>query len=175
MKLYELTNELTKLEDLISAIQDMEATDEEKDKEIGKVFEEWLHKKDDFKTKAVQSAYFIRYQEHLSEARRAEAQRMSKLAKEAENLASKLRLYVKRNMEECNLTKIEGVEAKLSLRKVPASLLINVAPEELPTEYTEIVISANKSKIKAGLKANDPSLLGKAEMSTETSFTLVIK
>ena len=94
-KLWELSDEIQQLENAISAIADDESlSDEERETKLQTTFAQWLATGESFKVKAEQVARFIRHQEALAEARKAEARRIQTLAKQAENGAARLRKYL---------------------------------------------------------------------------------
>ncbi len=94
-KLWELSDEIQQLETAISAIADDETlNDEDKESKLQETFNQWLSTGESFKKKAEQVARYIRHQEAVSEARKAEARRIRDLASLAENSATRLRHYL---------------------------------------------------------------------------------
>ena len=90
-RLWELSEEIQQLEREIAAIQENETlTDEERETQLEQAFDQWLQTGESFKVKAEQVAGFIRHQEALAEARKAEARRIRNLAEQAENSATRL-------------------------------------------------------------------------------------
>lgn len=69
----------------------------------------WLETGESFKVKAEQVARYIRYQEALAEARKAEARRIRDLATQAENQAARLRKYLTNQMMLSGVNRIDGV------------------------------------------------------------------
>jgi hypothetical protein len=171
--LWKLTELQLELERAIAAIQDDESLSEsEREAQLQQTFEQWINTGDDFKLKAEQIAAYIRHQEALAEARKNEARRLSALASEAENLAERLRGYLRDQMVRTNNTKIDGTLAKISLRKKPAKLVLNVPVEELPTEYTRITVSPKLDEIKKLLKTQ---FVEWASMSDDQGFSITIR
>ena len=96
--------------------------------------------------------HIISHQEALAEARKAEAKRIQTLAKQAENGAARLRQYLVAQMVKADVNKIEGVTCKIGLRKKQPAVLLNVSPEESPSEYVKVTHKADLTAIKKLLK-----------------------
>ena len=94
-RLWELSNEIQQLETAIALIlEDETLPDEDKETKVQQAFNQWLSAGESFKLKAEQVAAYIRHQEALAEARKAEAKRIRALAEQAENQANRLRKYL---------------------------------------------------------------------------------
>jgi hypothetical protein len=74
-------------------------------------------------------------------------------------------------MVRTNNTRIDGTLAKISLRKKPAKLVLNVAVEDLPTEYTKVTIEPKLAEIKKLLKSNQVDWASMVE-SQDYSITI---
>ena len=115
-KLWELSEEIQQLENAIALIADDEnLTEEERETKLQETFNQWLSTGESFKTKAEQTARYIRHQEALAEARKAEAKRIRELAKQAENGAARLRKYLINEMIRSDVKKIDGTTVKIGV------------------------------------------------------------
>ena len=154
-RLWELSEEIQQLENVISDIQENEdLSDEEREAKLEENFNQWLETGESFKVKAEEVAAYIRHQEALAEARKTEAKRIQNLAKQAENSAARLRKYLIYQMIRSDVKKIDGVKVKIGLRKKQPQILINVPPEELPSEYVKVTHKPDLTKIRSLLKSD---------------------
>lgn len=171
-KLWELSKEMHDLEEAIADIQETEEfTDEQKEARIQSVFAEWLVNSDQFESKALAVAGYIRQQQAIADARKAEAQRLKTLQAQAENRVKSLKEYLKREMERTGKTKIEGVNGKLSLRRSPGVVALKIPEDQVPPEYCNITIKPALTDIK---KAVQSGKIDWAEI-VENGFSLTIK
>ncbi len=155
IRLWELSGEIQQLETAIALIVENETlTEEEREDKLQETFSEWLEAGESFKVKAEQVASYIRHQEALATARKEEAKRIQSLAKQAENQATRLRNYLTAQMLRSGVNRIDGVSAKIGLRKKQPIVLINVPTEKLPAEYVKVTYKADLTKIRALLKAD---------------------
>ena len=96
-KLWELSDEIVQLENLIDEIEDCEdLTESEKEVRLNHVFSEWLNNDSKFNEKAEKVAQYIKYLEAVTEARKAEVKRLKALAESSEKQGAKLREYALR-------------------------------------------------------------------------------
>ncbi|MDJ0573019.1 MAG: siphovirus Gp157 family protein [Pleurocapsa sp. MO_192.B19] len=138
-RLWELSDEIQQLENALALIVDDETLSEaERETKLSETFNQWLSTGESFKVKAEQVARYIRHQEAVSEARKAEARRIRDLASLAENQATRLRRYLTNQMLLSSINRIDGVSTKISLRKKQPTVLLNVPVEELPAEYVRV-------------------------------------
>ena len=173
IRLWELSDNIQQLETAISNIQEDETiTDEERETKLEETFNQWLETGENFKDKAEQVAGYIRHQEALAEARKTEAKRIQALAKQAENSAARLRNYLVTQMIRSDVKKIEGVTCKIGLRKKQPAVLINVPPEELPSEYVKVTYKADLTAIKKLLKSDAEIDWASLSESQEYSVTI---
>ncbi len=155
IRLWELSDGIQQLENAIACIhEDENLTDDDREAKLEESFNEWLETGESFKVKAEQVASYIRHQEALAEARKAEAKRIQALAKQAENGATRLRKYLVAQMIRSDVKKIEGTTVKVGLRKKQPQILINVPTEELPAEYVKVTHKADLTKIRKLLKSD---------------------
>ena len=175
-RLWELSEEIQKLENAISAIADDETlNDEDKETKLQETFAQWLSTGESFKVKAEQVARYIKHQEALSEARKAEARRIRELASQAENGAANLRKYLIAQMIRSNVQKIDGVSTKIGLRKKQQEVLLNVAPEKLPPEYVKVTYQPDLTKIRTLLKADATGAIGWASLAESHQYSITIR
>lgn len=175
-RLWELSEEIRQLENAISAIADDETLDEEdRETKLQETFNKWLSAGESFKTKAEQVARYIRHQEALAEARKAEAKRIRELAQQAENQAAKLRKYLTSQMMISGVDRIDGISTKINLRKKQPTVMLNVPPEELPPEYVRITHKPDLTKIRAALKTDSEGEIDWASFSESLEYSVTIR
>ena len=175
-RLWELSEEIRELENAISAIADDETlNDEDKEVKLQEMFARWLKTGESFKVKAEQVARYIRHQEALAEARKAEAKRIRELATQAENQAGRLRKYLVNQMLMSNVNRIDGVSTKINIRKKPPQVLLNVPVEKLPAEYVRVTHKADLTKIKALLKGDTEGEIDWASLSESHEHSVTIR
>lgn len=174
-RLWELSETIKQLEDAVSAIADDESlSEEDRETKLEETFARWLETGASFKIKAEQVARYIRHQEALAEARKAEARRIRDLASQAENQATRLRQYLTSQMMLSGVDRIDGVSTKISLRKKQPEVLLNVPPEELPAEYVRVTYKPDLTKIKAAIKANEEAI-NWASLSESHQYSVTIR
>ena len=155
MMLWELSDDVKQLEaDMALILEDESLSDEEREQELQNSFNQWLAAGESFQKKAENVARFIRHQEALVHARKAEAKRIRNLAEQAENLAHRLRHYLTHEMLRVEVKRIDGVNVKVGLRKKPARVLLKVPPEELPIEYVKVEHRPKLTEIKKLLQTD---------------------
>jgi len=175
-RLWKLSEEIQQLETALALLlEDDSLTDEERETKLEQAFSQWLASGESFKTKAEQVAGFIRHQEALSEARKAEARRIRTLAEQAENSATRLRHYLTNQMLRSEVSRIDGVTVKIGLRKKPPRVLLNVDPSELPPEYVKVTYEPKLTKIKELLKVDAQGSIGWAVLSENHEYSVTIR
>ncbi len=173
MKLWELSEDLTNLDNAIFLIsEDENITDEEKENLLNELFNQWLESEDKFIEKAVNCASYINHLEQLAELRKAEIKRLTALKNQVENQAKRLRSYLISHMMRTGKKKIEGVSCKLSLRKKPPQLELNCEVEDLPQEYQRITIEPDKTAIKKFIKEHGNKDWARLTDNDEYSLTI---
>ena len=176
IKLWELSDEIQQLENSINAIADDEnLTDEDREIKLQETFNQWLSTGESFKNKAEQVARFIRHQEALAEARKAEAKRIRELASQAENGAARLRKYLLAQMIRSDIKKIDGVACKIGLRKKQPTVMLDVKPEDLPSDYVKVTYQPDLSKIRKMLKVDVQQGIGWAHLSENQDYSITIR
>jgi hypothetical protein len=176
MRLWELSDEIQDLENAIALIADDETlNDEDKETKLQETFATWLSKGESFKVKAEQVARYIKHQEAIAEARKAEARRIRELAQQAENGAARLRKYLIDQMIRSDIQKIDGVSTKIGLRKKQQEVSINVAPEKLPAEYVKVTYQPDLTKIRALLKVDAQGAIGWASLGESHQYSVTIR
>ncbi len=175
-RLWELSDEIQQLENAIALIIDDESlTESERETKLEKTFNQWLETGESFKVKAEQVARYIRHQEALAEARKAEARRIQTLAKQAENGAARLRKYLIDQMIRSDVKKIDGTTVKIGLRKKQPAVLLNVPPEKLPAEYVQVSYKPDLTKIRKLLKCDASGASGWASLSESHQYSVTIR
>jgi hypothetical protein len=171
-RLWELSSDIVSLEEAIVEIQESEdLSDEQKEVRIESIFTDWLNASDKFDEKAIAVASYIRQQEAIANARKAEAQRLKALQAQSENKVKSLKSYLQREMERSGKTKIEGVNGKLSLRKSPGVVKLSIPEEDVPPDYCKVTVTPAIADIKKDIK------LGKIDWAeiVDNGYSLVIK
>jgi hypothetical protein len=175
-RLWELSDEIQDLENAIAELVDNEnLSDEDREVKLQETFATWLSRGESFKVKAEQVARYIKHQEALAEARKAEARRIRELAQQAENGAANLRKYLIDQMIRSDIQKIDGVSTKIGLRKKQQEVLLNVAPEKLPSEYVKVTYQPDLTKIRALLKVDAQGAIGWASLSESHQYSVTIR
>jgi DNA repair exonuclease SbcCD ATPase subunit len=173
-RLWELSQEIEQLENAIAAIQDdTTLADDERETNLEKIFSQWLEAGDNFDSKAEKVAGYIRHQESLAEARKAEYRRLRELAEQAENQAERLRKYLTNEMVKANKKSVKGITANISLRKKPPRVIVNCEPSELPPEFVKVEYTPKLAKIKELLKADQS--LDWAYLSDSQEYSVTIR
>ena len=173
-KLWELSQDIIELEDLIADIQDSEDLSEpEKESRIEYTFQHWLESGEKFEDKALKVAAWIKHKEAVAEARKTEAQRIGNLGKQDQNEAERMRGYLVFEMTKLGKTKVEGTTAKLSIRKKQPRICLNCEPEQLPDEFKKVEVTPRLNEIKKAMK-DDPSI-DWAFWSDTTEYSLTIR
>ncbi|MEL6441619.1 MAG: siphovirus Gp157 family protein [Cyanobacteria bacterium J06621_8] len=175
-RLWELSAEIGQLENAIAAlVEDESLSAEDRDEKLQEAFAQWLATGESFKAKAEQVARYIRHQEALAEARKAEAKKIRDLATQAENSATRLRKYLIDQMVRSDVKKIEGTAVKINLRQKPPQVSLNVPPEELPPEYVKVTHKPDLTKIKALLKGDSEGAIDWATLNESDQYSVTIK
>lgn len=175
-KLWELSDEIQQLENTIALILDDETlTEDERETKLQETFNQWLSTGESFKSKAEQVARYIRHQEALAEARKAEARRIQTLAKQAENGAARLRKYLIDQMIRSDVKKIDGTTVKIGLRKKQPQVLLNVTAEKLPAEYVQVSYKPDLTKIRKLLKVDASGAIGWASLADNQDYSVTIR
>jgi hypothetical protein len=175
-RLWQLSEIIEDLENAITTIADDEnLSDEQRETKLEQAFTQWLEVGESFRSKAEQVAAYIRHQEVLAEARKAEAKRIRILAEQAENQANRLRRYLLNQMLATGQTRIDGVSAKVGLRKKPPRVMISCDYSELPTDYVKVTYEPKLAKIKELLKSEAASGVDWAFMSEYNEYSVTIR
>jgi hypothetical protein len=107
----------------------------------------------EFKLKSINVAKFIRNLEHTAEGIKEIERKQTDRRKNLEQKILRLKEYLKSNLENVGLDKIENDELVIALQKNPHKVSI-IDEQLIPKEYFEIQeqVSINKTKIKEDLK-----------------------
>ena len=126
---------------------------------------------DDFRVKAENVAIVIREIEAQSAALKAEADRMTDRKKYLDSKVESLKDYLRYNMEATGITKVNGKLLSVTLW-APSEIV--VVPEnalDLPDEFQNHTVSANKAFIKYVLKSGQ-EIKGCAIMNGKAKLTI---
>jgi len=88
----------------------------------------------DLTTKCTNIGFVIRNMESLAEQIKQAEQQMSARRKSIESRAEYVREYLRRNMEACEISKIESPWFAITLRKNPPKVVVD-DPEAVPIEF----------------------------------------
>lgn len=171
-KLWEISQELEQLESELSEVLESDLSEEEKEEKAGQLLTAWFRSGKNFKEKAVNVASYIKQLEALALARKEEAKRIRVLAEIAENKANSLRDYLLNEMLDAGITKIEGVTAKLSVRKKPSKLLLNCSIDDLPDKFKRVTVEPKLMDIRKELTTNPDIEWAALEDSNEFGLTI---
>lgn len=145
MKLYELTEEFTRLEMMADSIETAE--DAEAFSQL------WAEIAVDFEAKAESTACVIRNLEAEAKAIEEEEKRLRARRKALEGSSERLRDYLETHMTMNGLPKITGKLFTLAIQKNPPSLRLDT--ESLPDEWWIIKKEPDTSRVKDALKAGE--------------------
>lgn len=126
---------------------------------------------DDFRVKAENVAIVIREIEAQSAALKAEADRMTERKKSLDSKVESLKDYLRFNMEATGIVKVNGKLLSITLG-APSEIV--VAPEnalDLPDDFQNHSVTANKAMIKSALKAGQ-EIKGCAIMNGKAKLTI---
>lgn len=126
---------------------------------------------DDFRVKAENVAIVIREIEAQSAALKAEADRMTERKKSLDRKAESLKDYLRFNMEATGIVKVSGKMLSITLG-APSEIV--VVPEDaldLPDDFQNHSVTANKAMIKSALKAGQ-EIKGCAIMDGKAKLTI---
>ncbi|MGL4757017.1 MAG: siphovirus Gp157 family protein [Aeromonadaceae bacterium] len=126
---------------------------------------------DDFRIKAENVAIVIREIEAQSAALKAEADRMTDRKKSLDSKAESLKDYLRFNMEATGIVKVSGKLLSITLG-APSEIV--VVPEDaldLPDDFQNHSVTANKAMIKSALKAGQ-EIKGCAIMNGKAKLTI---
>ena len=172
-RLWQLSEVIQDLEKALALIlEDDSLSEEARESQLQAAFFHWLQTEESFQVKAEQVAGFIRHQEALVQARKAEAKRIRRLADQAEHLSQRLRRYLTNEMRRVGIDRVEGVRVKVGLRRKPARVLLQVSPEELPPEYVKVTYEPKLTDIKQLLTLNQEVDWASLAESHEYSVTI---
>lgn len=139
MKLYEITEQLRQL-------MEMDDVPPEQLQDTLDLVQE------DFDAKALQCAAFIRELDLEADGYKQEIDRLAARKKSAESKADSMREYVRHNMQELGVTKINGKLFTITLGK--PSEVVNVSDvDKVPDSLVRIKREADKVAVKAQLAA----------------------
>lgn len=121
--------------------------------------------------KAINVAKFLRNMETAAEAIKAAEADMARRRKTLESRVKWLKDYLKGNMEDCGISKIECPYFKIAIQKNPAA--VNIMDESaIPGQFKEQVITwkIDKTAIKDAIKAG--GTVPGAELSSGTRLAI---
>ncbi len=140
MKLYELAENYN---ELLALLDNEEATAEELADTLDGI-------NDAIEVKVDNICRVRKYLEGKVEVYKAEAKRLTALAKQAENNADSMKNYLDEQLKRMNIEKMDTELFKLSYRKSDSVNVIDL--DAVPYEYKKITIAADKTAIKKAIK-----------------------
>lgn len=142
MKLYELTEQFRKLEEMACGIDCQEDSDA--------LSALWAEIADGFEEKAERTAMVIKNLSAESEAIKAEEERLRLRRKAIESSADNLKGYLEAHMKATGINKVQGKLFTLSIQKNPPSLKLD--EEKLADGWWRIKREPDSAKIKDAIK-----------------------
>ena len=140
MKLYELAENY---KELLALLDNDEATAEELADTLDGI-------NDAIEVKVDNICRVRKYLEGKVEVYKAEAKRLTALAKQAENNADSMKNYLDEQLKRMNIKKMDTELFKLSYRKSDSVNVIDL--DAVPDEYKRITIAPDKTAIKKAIK-----------------------
>ena len=140
MKLYELAENYN---ELLALLDNEEATAEELADTLDGI-------NDAIEVKVDNICRVRKYLECKVEVYKAEAKRLTALAKQAENNADSMKNYLDEQLKRMNIKKMDTELFKLSYRKSDSVNVIDL--DAVPEQYKKITIAADKTAIKKAIK-----------------------
>lgn len=112
--------------------------------------------KDDLDKKIINVVAYIRNLEYKLDAMENYEARMYLRCSRLKKKIERLKEYIKFNLQQCNVMKVEGAEFDVLLRKCPPKLVIE--EDKLATGWftTVLVRTVNKERIKEALNRKEP-------------------
>ena len=145
-------------EDLILLEEALESCEGEETGEMEATILEFLGvAKEELADKVDRYLVLIAEKTAIAKARKEEAARLAALAKEDENLAKRLKTTLQAFLESRGMTKMETPRHKLAIAKNggKAPVMLRVEPKDLPSEFTQTIISADTDAIRKALEAGE--------------------
>lgn len=125
----------------------------------------------DLETKSLNVAGFYKNLHLEIDAMKEYESEMRERRKICENYAERLKEYLKNNLEKCKITKIKGTEFTISIRKLPAKVVVDNA-DILASEFiSKIEVYGDKAAIKKALQA-DKEVKGAHLVSGATTISI---
>ena len=140
MKLYELAENYN---ELLALLDNEEATTEELADTLDGI-------NDAIEVKVDNICRVRKYLEGKVEVYKAEAKRLTALAKQAENNADSMKNYLDEQLKRMNIKKMDTELFKLSYRKSDSVNVMDL--DAVPEEYKRITIALDKTAIKKAIK-----------------------
>jgi len=170
MKLYEITEEQNKIEELLLSVMDNE-TGEIKEDDLFLIEELEKEIKIQLKNKATGIIKIINTLSSNKVAIDNEIKRLNCLKKKYKNTEAGIKQYLKFQMESIGKTKIETALGVISIRKTPEKVIID-SEEHIPSEFVVIkqTESIDKISIKKALK--EGSVIKGAHLESGTSISI---
>ncbi len=147
MSLYELTNDLLKIETLLENAEFDEADERQQAEEIKEIIKQELN------NKAVNIAYYIRNLESSIAEKKAEEKRIKEIRQTEEKRLANFKNYVIENMLLLDKKKIVTSVGNLGVR-TSKSVNVEIDPSNLEDKYKreKITVEADKKALKEALQ-----------------------
>jgi uncharacterized small protein (DUF1192 family) len=173
--LYNVSRELTELNNAITDVMDSNLTEIDKDALISQIFEDYLSVEERFDERIDWLAADSKRLKAQADACKAEAKRINQIAATYEAQAERIRQVILDAMQLHNKSKVNGTFCKLSIRKNAPKLVIDVGVDDLPsnliTVETTVAQLPNNATIKEHLQQYPDSRFAHYEQTQ----SLVIK
>lgn len=159
LTLYEISSEMQALNDLL----------EESGGEITPPIEAWLIEYGTAMVKKTDSyASLVTNLENRVDTIRAEEKRLAERRAVINNRIDRIKSFAMDCMKRLDVTKLEGDKFTLTIAKSGGKQALRILDENaVPDRYRDVIPESypiNNEKVRAGIDAEDPELVGKAEL-----------
>ena len=158
MNLYQITEEIERIDDLLDRTNGDEAMMTPEDREAMEMFIEGL--KTEANIKADGYARSIREMESRAKARRIESRALAEAAESEERRAERVKRFLLMCMERIGERQLVGQTWTLAVQKNGGARPVEVFgdPEQLPAQFvtTTVTVTPNKDALRKALEQNDP-------------------
>ena len=127
-----------------------------------------------FELKAQKIARFIKYTQGEATQIDQEIKRLQQLKKQAQNRENSSKKFLETQMLRVGKTSVNTPLNRIHMRRKSPVLVIQVAEETIPKEFTKTKVEVDKARIKQVLK-EDPDSLSWASLVESNQYSVVIK
>lgn len=170
-KLYELSDAVTQLNDLIENLDGVEIPADLHEEYLS-ILEEAQQTKDKFLEKIDSIVSLIQSRKRWLAVRKLESKRLQKLVKKDEKTIEWLTTYLIKHLDKQQLKKLRTNKFNLNLRQAscPPLILRENNPKNYPQKYQKITVEIDKKLLKEDLKNGDSELLKYANLGEKSTY-----